>query len=367
MSVNRVNEIREQLGYLTEYGLKWLKIDIANTYGLDKKLFDERIKWVEDNDLFLEQEATNADSPWEYRNAVKALREHQNGKHVEHMMYLDCTNQALQLFAVLTSCKDTGYLCNVSSGDILTDAYGVVADEMNKISKLDLFDRNNCKKALMTTLYGKMDGESEIILYLNEKGIKYQDKISDDEIGRIFQDAMKHVAPNAMKAMDKLQALNSQERGVYYWKLTDGFQVKYDVKSNEKIEIDAVTNSGVKFKFERDVEVYKPNKFNRGMAPNIIHSIDGYVAREMIRRMRANNPMFSRYYPAFITTIHDAFATHPNNVEELRMHYTDILCELNEQDILQDIMSQIEGKPMYSIKRNTLTEQDIRSSVYSLS
>lgn len=367
MSINRSNEIREQLGYLTESGLKWLKVDIANSYGLDKKSFKERIDWVDTNNDWLEDEMHRAESPWEYKNSVLALRKHQAGYPVEHMMYLDCTNQALQLFAVTTSCKDTGYLCNVSSGDTLTDAYGVVAQEMNKISKLTIFDRNNCKKALMTTLYGKMDGESEIIAYFQEKGFDYTKYISEKDLGQLFKDAMKHVAPNAMKAMDRLQALNNEKIGTYYWTMPDGFRVKYDVKSSEKIEIDAVTKSGVKFKFERDVEVYKPNKFNRGMAPNVIHSIDGYIAREMVRRMTNPNPKYNRTYKAFITTIHDAFATHPNNAEEMREHYTNILVELNNGDILQDIMSQIMGKKMYSIKKNTLTEEDIRNSVYSLS
>lgn len=366
--VFRIDELREELGYLTESGLKYLQIDIANCYGLDKKSYRERIDYVANNSNDkLVSEGINADSPYEYRNAVEQYERACMGYPVEHTTYLDCTNQALQLYAVLTSCKDTAYLCNISSGDELTDAYGVLANAMNELTGLDMFDRNNCKKALMTTLYGKMDGESEIIKYFLENGIVYDDKITDEELKTAFQTAMRVIAPHAMRAMDVLQSLNHAEIDTYYWTMPDGFKVKYDVKSTQKLDISCKTKSGVKFHFNRDVQIYKGSEFNRGMSPNVIHSVDGYVAREMIRRMTQPCAKFNRNYPAFITSIHDAFGTHPNNAEEMTYHYTNIMCELNESNLLQDIMSQISGKNMLSIKKNTLTNDMIRASIYKLS
>lgn len=366
---SRIAELKEELGYLTESGLRYLKIDIANCYGLDKKSYQERIDYVSGNTIEdLIQNEENADSMYEYRNAIEAYIEATElGKPVEHITYLDCTNQALQLYAVLTSCKDTAYLCNISSGNELTDAYGVLANAMNELSGLDIFDRNNCKKALMTTLYGKMDGESEIIKYFLENGIVYDDKITDEELKTTFQTAMRVIAPHAMRAMDVLQSLNHAEIDTYYWTMPDGFKVKYDVKSTQKLDISCKTKSGVKFHFDRDVQIYKGSEFNRGMSPNVIHSVDGYVAREMIRRMTQPCVKFNRNYPAFITSIHDAFGTHPNNAEEMTYHYTNIMCELNESNLLQDIMSQISGKNMLSIKKNTLTNDMIKASIYKLS
>ena len=360
--------IKEELGYLTESGLHYLKIDIANAFGLDKQSYENRIAFVNEyttNELMAK--TIVADSPYEYRNAVEQLDRACMGFPVEHITYLDCTNQALQLYAVLTSCRDTAYLCNISSGDVLTDAYGVLAIAMNDITGLNIFDRNNCKKALMTTLYGKMDGESEIIKYMIENGIDYQSLITDEELASAFQKAMRAIAPHAMRAMDVLQSLNCADIDTYYWTMPDGFKVKYDVKSTQKLEISCKTKSGVKFHFDREVQVYKGSEFNRGMSPNIIHSVDGYVAREMIRRMTEPCSKFNRYYPAFITTIHDAFGTHPNNAEEMTYHYNNIMCELNDSDLLQNIMSQISGKHMLSIKKNTLTNDMIRTSIYKLS
>lgn len=366
--ISEYDSIREEIGYLTESGLRYLKIDIANAFGLDKQSYDERIAFVDKrsvNELLSIIE--HAESPYEYRNAVEQLHNLYSDLPIEHITYLDCTNQALQLYAVLTSCKDTAYLCNISSGNELTDAYGVLAIAMNEITGLDIFDRNNCKKALMTTLYGKMDGESEIIKYMIENGIDYQSLITDEELASAFQKAMRAIAPHAMRAMDVLQSLNRADVDTYYWTMPDGFKVKYDVKSTQKLEISCKTKSGVKFHFDRDVQVYKGSEFNRGMSPNVIHSVDGYVAREMARRMTKPCAEFKRYYPAFITSIHDAFGTHPNNAEEMTWHYTNIMCELNDSNLLQDIMSQINGKNMLSIKKNTLTNDMIRASIYKLS
>ena len=366
--VSELDSIRQELGYLTESGLRYLKIDIANTFGLDKQSYEDRISFVDSFSIErIKEEEFLADSPYEYRNAVEQLSNHYNGLTVEHITYLDCTNQALQLYAVLTSCKDTAYLCNVSSGNVLTDAYGVLAKAMNEITKLNIFDRNNCKKALMTTLYGKMDGESEIIKYIMENNMELMPMINIEEFPNQFQQAMRAIAPHAMRAMDVLQSLNCADIDTYFWTMPDGFKVKYDVKSTQKLEISCKTKSGVKFHFDRDVQVYKGSEFNRGMSPNVIHSVDGYVAREMIRRMTQHCEKFNRYYPAFITSIHDAFGTHPNNAEEMTYHYTNIMCELNDSNLLQNIMSQISGKNMLSIKKNTLTNDMIRASIYKLS
>lgn len=363
-----ISAIREELGYLTESGLRYLKIDIANAMGLDKKTYEERIAFVDKRSINeLLSIIEHADSPYEYRNAVEQLSNHYEGLPVEHITYLDCTNQALQLYAVLTSCKDTAYLCNISSGDVLTDAYGVLAIAMNDVTGLDIFDRNNCKKALMTTLYGKIDGEVEIIKYMIENGIEYKSLITDEELASAFQKAMRAIAPHAMRAMDVLQSLNKADQDVYFWTMPDGFKVKYDVKSSQKLEVSCKTKSGVKFHFDREVQVYKGSEYNRGMSPNVIHSVDGYVAREMVGRMTQPCVEFNRNYPAFITTIHDAFGTHPNNAEEMTWHYTNIMCELNDSDLLRNIMSQISGGVMLSIKKNTLTSDMIRSSIYKLS
>ena len=92
--VSELDSIREELGYLTASGLKYLQIDIANCYGLDKKSYEERIAFVDEhttNELLAK--TIVADSPYEYRNAVEQYERACMGYPVEHITYLDCTTK----------------------------------------------------------------------------------------------------------------------------------------------------------------------------------------------------------------------------------------------------------------------------------
>jgi len=347
---------------LTERGLKWLKVDIANTFGLDKELFGYRIKWVDDNIDILESFQDEAESPQEFMKAVNALRNHQAGREVKHYMYLDCSNQALQLYAVLTNDLDTAKVCNLAGfNGKLADAYQMLADELNNTFGTDLFTRKNCKRSLMTTLYGKQKGGLSIVedMTIKERERMHVEGISEENLNDAFKEVMYTIAPNAMVAMDRIQALNSEYIGTYNWVMPDGFKVKYDVKSKQEYEGKRTSRGGVDFSFSQECEVYRPTRFNAGMAPNVIHSVDGYIVREMVRRAKHR----------FITTIHDAYAMHPNDIDFMRETYFDILVEILNSDLLNDIMKQISDKRAFipNEKSMTLTEGHIRRSLYALS
>ena len=69
---------------------EYLLIDAANNYGLDKKLFGERIQWATDNLDHLEELAVG--EQWKerplYLKAVKAIRKAQAGLPTGHMSAL---------------------------------------------------------------------------------------------------------------------------------------------------------------------------------------------------------------------------------------------------------------------------------------
>lgn len=73
-------------------GRDYIKIDIANQWGLDKKPWNERIEWVNDNDKVLESLDTKADKPLLYMKAVRAHRKAQQGIPTGFIMGLDATN-----------------------------------------------------------------------------------------------------------------------------------------------------------------------------------------------------------------------------------------------------------------------------------
>ena len=352
----------------------WTAIDCANQFGLDKSSFDDRVKWVGDNLDVLEILADNADSKWEYIKSVKALRQIQVGDFPQHMVYLDASNQALQLYAVLTGDAKTASTCNLNNLDVMADAYQLLADALNKALGSSL-SRENCKKSLMTTMYGKLNGwdkiledlypklsQDEALTYFAQQHNLYM--TTNEESGALecpafanaFNEALLEIAPRAISAMEAIQSLNDENIGTYYWNMPDGFQVKYDVKVPTVIECEAISRSGKVLTLSVTKEIYTPSKVNRGMSPNVIHGVDGWVAREMIRRMNGK----------FITTIHDAFACHPSDCDLMRKNYADIMVELLHSNVLNDILSQIAGTEVFVNKDNGLTEEMIRTSTYML-
>jgi len=349
---------------LTERGLFWLKIDTANTFGLDKLTHDEQVQWFDDT-IAINRDMVNglissAESPFEFKQCLENYEMYLNNEPVNGLMYVDCSNQALQCYAVLTGDLKTAKVCNLAGQDDRADGYQMLADSINSHFDKPFITRAVAKKPMMVTLYGKqkawelmIDTLAENLPSVDVNSEKFQTKIND-----IFKESMNEIAPNAMKAMASLQKLNDENIGTYYWTLPDGFKVQYDVKSETHIKAERITKNGQKISIEDIIAEYKPKKNNAGMAPNVIHSVDGYICRELIRRSTTH-----------ITTIHDAYAVHYNFIDELISNYKDIMIELLHSNLLNDIMTEIaNGRNFKSVtKSNTLNKFHIRNSRYALS
>lgn len=79
--------------------LEYLMIDIANNFGLDKKDWDERLSWFENNEPKLERLVGEADSPALYMAGVKAFRAWQKDHNIENRypISLDATSSGKTL------------------------------------------------------------------------------------------------------------------------------------------------------------------------------------------------------------------------------------------------------------------------------
>ncbi len=381
--------------------LYWIAIDIANQAGHDKLKFEERIQFVEyymqaiqgfksplrsfyiqtQNTKEIEKafnalqlsimnnpivingkniDFSSPDSIWGFKNAVHALYRYIDDGYANHMVYLDASNQALQLYAVVTRDLQTAKTCNLANGSHMADAYQMLADALN--AELNTtFTRKNCKKALMTQMYSKSHAWTEILedRYVIDFATKLKAEfdITEEQLSIAYYKALKNIAPKALVAMDALKELNDEYVGTYYWTAEDGFNVKYDVKVRHSVMIEMKTKYDLNYNDTFSGKIYGPSEINRGMAPNIIHSIDGYVAREMIRRMNGK----------FITTIHDAFACHPMDCDLMIQNYKDILIEILESNILSEIITEIASVETTFNYSTDLLKEHIQNSVYLLS
>ena len=345
--------------------MDYILIDIANTAGYDKLSYEGRIakakeiiESVQTGNITVEQLMKSCDeSPYELRNAIEAYLSNDE----THVVGLDAVNQALQLYGVLTGDLATASLASLGINE-RTDAYAILADELNSKIGTTIFNRKVCKKGLMVTLYGSMFGHDKILEALEmvsqeELAIKVGVEHTDDWFKDEFESAMYRIAPKAMEAMKILQELNDENIGTYNWVLPDGFKVKYDVKSVQAVEIKAKSRGGINFTYSGSHKVYAPSKYNRGMSPNIIHSIDGYIAREMVRRA-GDTP---------ISLIHDQFNSMAKHCAQTQQNYKDIMCEILESDLLNNIIRQINPNAQTVVKSNTLTRELIQSSDYCIS
>ena len=69
-----------------------LQIDISNHYGLDKKSWDERLSWFQQNEHQLESLTQKAEEPALFYAGVKAWRQVQKGEPIGYCISLDATS-----------------------------------------------------------------------------------------------------------------------------------------------------------------------------------------------------------------------------------------------------------------------------------
>jgi hypothetical protein len=342
-----------------------LAIGIANSVGLDKETFEDRFKWVKDNIENLESLENKDESYFEYKNQVKALRQEMLGEVTPTLVYLDASNQALQLYAILLKDAQTASMCNLNNGNKMADAYRALATILNRVCNTDIFTRSNCKYAVMTTLYAKVNAWEEISKKLNMSIVELMKELgySDEkEFHQIIQDALWEIFPMAMKAMGSIQKMHERVNNkTYFWTMPDGFKVKYDVKQKKDIypvdSIVAIEYRGAKYPLDIYYkEFYAPSDKSRGLSANIIHSIDGYLARQVVKKMDEKGLL--------ITTIHDAFGTLPENLVELRKVYMEALLEIYDSNLLNDILVQATGAGRLISKGDLTKEMMLKSRYY---
>ena len=253
-------------------GYQYLLIDIANHFGLDKLLFEERIQWVEDNINELESFAAQAETQPLYRKTVLALRNAQKGMPIGHLVGLDATCSGVQVMSVLTGCIAGATATGLVNPNVRADAYTQTTQVMNEIlgNGTDLkVSRKDAKQALMTSFYGSRKTPKDIF--------------GEDtpELNAFYQAAYQ-VAPGAWEVLQDLLASWQPYALQHCWKLPDGFDVRIKVmeKLDARIEVDELDHATFTYEFYENVG----SKKGLSNVANVVHSVDAYVLRSMHRR-----------------------------------------------------------------------------------
>ncbi|AJF40676.1 RNA polymerase [Vibrio phage phi 1] len=113
--------------------IEYIMIQIANSFGKDKLLFEERIEWVKTNGKKLRTLADEADDKAQYIRAVLELERVLNGQKFTNLpIGLDATASGLQILSILSGCVTTGSQVGLVIPNKRCDVYTSLANYMNE-------------------------------------------------------------------------------------------------------------------------------------------------------------------------------------------------------------------------------------------
>lgn len=396
--------------------IQYLKIDIANNFGLDKEDWDTRLQWFEDNVSQLNKLIHRAEEPALFYAGVQAYYKALSGSPSGYPISLDATASGIQLLAVLTGDRKAAELCNVVDAGKRMDAYTALYHVMlDKIGEGAKIDRKGTKEAIMTAFYSSTAVPKRIF--------------GEGVLLDTFYETMAESCPGAWELNETMLAIWDDNALINEWVLPDNFHVK--------IKVMGTVNDVVHFlnePFDVTYSINKPIERGRSLGANMVHSIDGMIVRELGRRCmydvdqithlrkylsqpahavsfdREKDDMLrvllSHYHdsgflsarvfeyldrynlgnlnqkeakavmalidslpekPFEVLMVHDCFRVLPNYGNDIRKQYNQLLHEIGKSNMLSFIMSQILKRHIQIQKLDSKMADDILEANYALS
>lgn len=396
----------------------YLMIDIANSYGLDKKSWNERIKWVKDHIDSLENHIAEAEEPALFYTAIKVLKGLSLNCDIHYPISLDATASGIQILSVILNDRKAAEKCNVLNTDKREDIYTSIYNIMcNKLKETGKIVRDDVKSAIMTSCYGSQARPKEIF--------------GEGDLYNIFLQTMEEELPLVWEANKTFLDIWNPKATEYHWIMPDNFHCNVKITKNVR-EVVHWYNEPIEVITKQQM----PTKEGRSIGANITHSIDGMIVREIVNRAMIprervkevkhiiNNMLQGREYElefdenvankliaiwdnykqsGFLSSrilhyiftdtayyiddpqavldlintlpersfeviaVHDCFRCLPQFGNELRQFYIQLLYELNQSNILEYILRQITGNPKITVNRSNLMGKEILESEYALS
>lgn len=370
---------RKRLG---ERGLWWLRVHVANLFGVDKVSYAERVAWVlqhEDrildsgrNPLGEERFWTTADKPWQ---ALAACVEYSRmwdwstttGRPLEDWesslpVSLDGSCNGLQNFSAMLRDPVGAAATNLMPSHAPADVYGIVRDAVDRRVRqdaaagvegaslwLDKVDRKMVKRPVMTRPYGSAQyGMREQI----EEEIKHRDSeapapmFADPAtrfaaslyLSRVVFEAINETIVASKVCMDWLQrvARVAAKAGCpIHWVTPAGFPARQAYHEyTTRIIATALKTKRYRLTVYDAKPTINPRLQAQGIAPNFVHSMDASHMMLTINRCLARG--VSAY-----SMVHDSYGTHAADmdvmVDELRAAFV----EQYSVDVLQAFRDEV--------------------------
>lgn len=241
----------------------------------------------------------------------------------------------------------------------------------------------------------------------------------------LFYETMESMVPGAWDLNLGLQDLWHMISGSQYsWVLPDNFHACIETKTKVLIPFKFMDND-----YAVPTKVDGRPEFHKGLGPNLIHSVDGMVVREMYRRCMYNpqtiarvehamqhprtaerfpksaemvNQLWHHYQetgflsarildylyedtimlvdhkvitnliasmpgkPFQLVSVHDCFRCHPNYGNDLRRQYNTIMADINDSNLLNSMCCQVANKKIKTKKYGKIERSKILEANYML-
>lgn len=355
---------------LGKRGLYWLKVHTATCYGYDKKLFDARAVWADENLHMLRDCVDNtvdsdafrgADSPWcFYVAARELLAAIDSGKPEEFLsgvpVAMDATCSGMQHLSAILRDPVGGMFTNLlpNRGDEKEDIYaGVAAVAISSIQKdrenleqaafwIDSgVSRGDAKRPVMTYVYGGtlMSCTEYVFLSMQERGLEKTENFSQFKLAaylsRHLRKGIESAVPSSAECMRYLRELAGKmpEAEAIRWVTPAGFPVIQHYAKEEVVRLN-LPAIGVKLHMTRfdDSQLNRPRCVN-GIAPNFVHSLD---SAHLVRVINA--------FDGCLVPIHDSFATHACDVDEMhRVLRSEFVSMYTQHDPLDNLTKIVQA------------------------
>ena len=296
---------------ITDAGARWLWINAANKWGMDKESFNARHNWTDDNIEMIKAigkeptsnlEWTKADDPFGFVAACHEISElHLQGSTFRTTLpiSLDATTQGLQIYSMLLRDPVSALSTNVLPHHEPSDTYQLVADRV--IQKLQEssdpyakkwlefgITRSCTKRQTMTLCYGSTFYSCQSYtaewFYKELQGGKENPFVDEtyapcNFLAGLIWEAINEVVGAAHTCMEWLRecAKVMLEHDVTpRWMTPNGFPVKMRYENFDKQTVKTIVAGNVR-RHRINVEngTTSKRKTVNGICANLVHSFDG--------------------------------------------------------------------------------------------
>lgn len=344
---------------IDEESMKYIQHDIANSYGLDKATFEAKEQFVKDNEGFrLKLVLTNpnksvllkeAKEPLLFYKAVDKYYQAKENKEINYFSKIDATASGMQILAICSQSKKLAKYTNLTDNTKCYDYYieAKKALKLKEKKEHKVIVRKLFKKAVMTYWYNSKAVITKTSESLKELGYD----ISEEQLTEAIEKCSFGAHKIKELANKLFEAIPKKVTNIEYV-MPDGFIVDIPMLKPKSMSVSTSKYSAT-FRYYTNEYHYETN--HRAIIANIIHSIDSYVCRQMIRKLSAYTK---------ICAIHDCYLINPNFVSLARYFYKEILLSLAKDNVLASIIAQINPE-FYEANRKSLEIKKVSFEITS--